>query len=143
MPVSHTDARFEAQPNVGNHFAWIRTLLALQRTLMAAIRTAVSLIGFGFTVAQFFERVRGSITVGASRLGPDAPRNLGLTLIAAGVLSLAVFTWQYRAAVLYLRSDFPEIAVTRASPMRTSVYLIAFIVMLIGVAAFGSVLLHF
>lgn len=49
--------RFDVQPTVGNHFAWMRTMLGLQRTLMAAVRTAVSLIGFGFTVAQFFEKM--------------------------------------------------------------------------------------
>ena len=52
---------FDVQPSIGNHFAWIRTVLALQRTLMAAVRTSVSLIGFGFTVAQFFEKFRSKV----------------------------------------------------------------------------------
>ncbi|HEX5264073.1 MAG TPA: DUF202 domain-containing protein, partial [Phenylobacterium sp.] len=89
--MSETGARFEAQPNVGNHFAWIRTQLGLQRTLMAAVRTGVSLIGFGFTVAQFFQRLQGSAEATARHLGPDAPRNLGLVLIAAGVICVASF----------------------------------------------------
>src|SRR6202000_3353127 len=49
--------RFEVETSVANHFAWIRTQLGLQRTLMAAVRTGISLIGFGFTVAQVFEKM--------------------------------------------------------------------------------------
>jgi uncharacterized membrane protein YidH (DUF202 family) len=36
----------------------LRTKLAVERTIMAWLRTAVSLIGFGFAAVQFFERMR-------------------------------------------------------------------------------------
>lgn len=140
--MSDAQGRFDASPSVGNHFAWARTQLALQRTLMAAVRTSVSLIGFGFTVAQFFTRMQEM--EGMREIGAELPRNLGLVLIAAGVLSLAIFTWQYRAASLYLRSGpFKEIAYTSKRPLHSSTYLTAFAVMVIGVAAFGSVFIHF
>lgn len=132
--------QFEAAPNASNHFAWMRTQMALQRTLMAAVRTAVSLIGFGFTVAQFFEKLLGDYEMGARHLGPDAPRNLGLTLIAAGVLSLIAFTLQYHMSIRYLRSgDFQAIARRDARSMHGSAYLTSLVVILIGLAAFGSV----
>jgi putative membrane protein len=140
------DDRFDAQPNVGNHFAWMRTQMGLQRTLLAAVRTAVSLIGFGFTVAQFFEKLVGNAArAGAGHgLGPDAPRNLGLVLIAAGVISLAVFTWQYREVTNYLRAgDFAQIAARSGASMHSSTYLVSGTVMLIGVAAFLSVFMRF
>ena len=57
--------RYEVTPNVGNHFAFIRTRLALERTMMAWVRTAVALIGFGFTIVQFFERLAGMEGVAA------------------------------------------------------------------------------
>ena len=38
------------------HFAWLRTRMSLERTLMSWVRTATALIGFGFTIFQFFER---------------------------------------------------------------------------------------
>jgi putative membrane protein len=138
--MTSSSPRFDVQPSVGNHFAWMRTQMALQRTLMAAVRTSVSLIGFGFTVAQFFQKMLGSAPPGVTRLGPEAPRNLGMTLIAAGVISLAVFTWQYHSAVGYMRGgDYKVIAAEGDKSMRTSVYLVAFTVMGIGVAAFALV----
>jgi putative membrane protein len=141
--MSETGARFEVEPSVSNHFAWLRTQMALQRTLMAAVRTAVSLIGFGFTVAQFFQRLQGSVPSGGSHMGPETPRDLGLLLIGTGVVSLSVFTWQFRSAEAYLRGEeFAAVSAGRKRPMRTSIYLIAFTVILIGVAAFGSVLVR-
>ena len=135
--------RFDVAPSVGNHFAWMRTQLGLQRTLMAGVRTSVSLIGFGFTVAQFFERLQSNAER-ARLLGPEVPRNLGLVLIAAGVISLAVFTEQYRNAIAYLRGGpFGEIALTTDKSMHRSVYFVALVVLLIGLAAFVSVLARF
>ncbi len=132
-------SRFTVEPSVGNHFAWIRTQIALQRTLMAAVRTSVSLIGFGFTVASFFAKLLKSAGGEIGRLGPDAPRNLGLTLIAAGVLSLAGFTWQYDRAVRYMRSGEYATIAGVGKTMHTSAYGISFVVMAIGLAAFATV----
>lgn len=135
-----TEQRFDVQPSVNNHFAWMRTQLGLERTLMAVVRTAVSLIGFGFTVAQFFEKLVGEAPEGLRHLREETPRNLGLALIAAGVFTLAVSTAQYRRASAYLRSgDFASIAGMGAKPMHSSTYLVAFVVIAIGVAAFASV----
>lgn len=104
----------------------------------------MSLIGFGFTVAQFFQKLVGHLPGDMRHLGPDAPRDLGLTLIAAGVISLAMFTWQYRQATKYMRSgDFAAIASADDRSLHTSSYMVAFVVMAIGLAAFGSVWLRF
>ena len=141
--MASAGSRFDVQPSVGNHFAWMRTMLALQRTLMAAVRTAVSLIGFGFTVAQFFEKMRGKMPEGMQGIGINIPRNLGLVLIGAGVISLIIFTWEYRASVRHLTSgDYASIAVTGKTLDRPT-YIVAFAVILIGIAAFGSVFLRF
>jgi putative membrane protein len=130
--------RFDAQPTASNHFAWMNTQMSLERTLMAAARTAVSLIGFGFTVAQFFEKLVAKTPEELRRVRPETPRNLGLALIAAGVISLVVFTLQYRDASAYMRSgEFAKLAVGRQ--MHSSTYLIAFVVIGIGLAAFVSV----
>ncbi len=42
-----------------DHFPWLRTRLADDcAPIMAWLPTAVSLIGFGFAIVQFFERMR-------------------------------------------------------------------------------------
>ncbi|HEY7799001.1 MAG TPA: DUF202 domain-containing protein [Hyphomonadaceae bacterium] len=135
--------RFDVQPTASNHFAWIRTQLGLQRTLMAGVRTSVSLIGFGFTVAKFFEGVNQASET-AGRWGPDAPRDVGLVLIGAGVISLGVFLWQFQRAVDYLRSEeYSIIAAASKRRLHTSAYFSAIVVVLVGIVAFGLVLFRF
>ena len=95
--------RFEVRITSDSHFAWIRTRLAVERTLMAWIRTGVALIGFGFTIVQFFQRFSDMEGV-APAVRPHAPRNLGLALMGAGVLALLVSGWQYRKVVQYMWS---------------------------------------
>jgi putative membrane protein len=142
--VVTTNSSFDAAPNVANHFAWIRTMIALQRTLMAAVRTSVSLIGFGFTVAQFFERMRSSTPEELRIAGINAPRDLGLLLIAAGIVSLSSFIWQYREAVRYMRSgELAILGATLQTPLHRSTYLAAYAVLAIGIAAFVSVVARF
>src|SRR5262249_45288094 len=54
--IAANQARFEVRVTADSHFAWLRTRLAVERTMMSWVRTAVSLIGFGFAIEQFFER---------------------------------------------------------------------------------------
>ena len=49
MAQSPTD-RFEVHMTSDSHFGWVRTRLAVERTMMSWIRTSVSMIGFGFTI---------------------------------------------------------------------------------------------
>jgi putative membrane protein len=132
--------KFDVQPTASNHFAWMNTQMALQRTLMAASRTAIALIGFGFTVAQFFEKLIDKAPADLRHLRPETPRNLGLALIGAGVISLTVFTVQYHRASAYMRSgDFAAIAGFGKKPMHSATYIVSFTVIAIGLAAFASV----
>ena len=118
-------------------------MLGLQRTLMAAVRTSVSLIGFGFTVAQFFDKLRDRLPENMARIGVNVPRSLGLILIGAGVVSLVMFVWQYRSSVAHLRSgDFARLA-TAEKTLHRPTFVVAFAVILIGIAAFVSVFLRF
>src|SRR6202047_4780399 len=71
-----------------------RTIIAAERTLMAWIRTSLSMIGFGFSIYKFFQYLPEELAAGNIRR-PQAPRNLGLTLIALGTLSLVAATWQH------------------------------------------------
>lgn len=134
----------KVQPSTSDHFAWVRTLLALQRTLMAATRTSVSLIGFGFTVSEFFTKIRSNLPADIKDVRPEIPRNLGLLLIGVGVLSLAIFLMQYTTAVRYLKSsEFTPILAKGQKPLQQPTYYYACGVLLIGIAAFIAVLLRF
>src|SRR3954454_5005150 len=81
--------RFEVRVTADSHFAWLRTRLSVERTMMSWIRTGVSLIAFGFTIVQFFERLKQT-PAAQSPLLPDAPKYLGAALIFCGVVALIV-----------------------------------------------------
>src|SRR5271169_5368500 len=73
-----------------------RTIIASERTLMAWIRTAISMIGFGFSIFKFFQYQAEEIAAGNIQR-PQAPRNLGMTLIGLGTLALVAAAWQHRS----------------------------------------------
>ena len=136
----------ETQPppasDVQTRFAWLRTRMALQTTLAAWVRTATSLIGFGFAIVQFLERVGPLASSGAPR-SVHLSRMIGLVLISAGALTTAVAMWEYRVAVKYLESDgFRDVAgvpTFRHEPPDVAVWM-AVLVCVIGVLAFGLIL---
>lgn len=135
---------FEVEANAGNHLAWMSAILGLQRTLMAAERTAVALIAFGFTVAQVFRNMETIVPPQFLVLGPDLPRNVGLLMIAAGMGSLALFTWQYLRAVAYLGTEpFATISLRTAVPLHQLTCLTAYAIMLLGALGFASVFVSF
>jgi putative membrane protein len=116
-----TDHRFEVRPTAADHFAWLRTRLALERTIMSWLRTATALIGFGFAIVQYVNHL-AQIPGAHPAYLPDAPRFLGLALIGCGVLALLVSLWQYRWGVWYLWSGpYASIAGVKQDEMRTPV----------------------
>jgi len=133
--------RFEVRATAEAHFAWIRTRLGVERTLMSWVRTATALIGFGFTIVQFFERLQGMESV-APALRPQMPRYLGLALIAAGIAGLIASLWQYRTLLRYLHDEFEPIAGVRRIHHQTPLMAVTIALLLIGVVAFVAVLVR-
>src|SRR5215212_6246076 len=86
FPLVATPDRFAIEATISNHFAWLNTRQAVERTFMGWLRTAVSLISFGFTIVQFFQRFSQMPDSVARPISPGAPRMLGLALIGTGVL---------------------------------------------------------
>jgi putative membrane protein len=135
--------RFEVRVTADSHFGWIRTRFSLERTMMSWIRTAVSLIGFGFAIVQFFERLQQMPGVRPTE-HPRASQYLGLALIACGVLSLVISIWQYLWAIRYLWGEsFAPIAGMTREGIQSPVLAIAVLLVCIGLFAFFAVLLHF
>jgi putative membrane protein len=134
--------RFEVRVTADSHFAWLRTRMALERTMMAWMRTAVSLIGFGFAIVQFFNHL--SQIPGAEARLPQMPYYVGLCLIGCGVLATIVAIWQYHWTLGYLwHGSFTAIAGITKEGLQTPVLAVTILLLLIGVFAFFGVLLHF
>ena len=109
---------------------------------MAWVRTAIALIGFGFSIVEIFNRLAAMPGV-APALQPEMPRYVGLFLIAAGVLGLLISCAQYLWISNYLWSpQFLSIAGLREGPMRTPGLVIAIALTILGVFAFIAVLLR-
>jgi putative membrane protein len=135
--------RFEIKATASDHFAWLRTRLSIERTMMAWVRTAIALIGFGFTIVQFLDRMKDMSGVAPPRFN-DAPRYLGLSLIFCGIAALLISIWQYRWGLRYLWSEeFAEIAGARRGGLKTPLFAVSVALAVIGVFAFGVVAFRF
>jgi putative membrane protein len=70
-----------------------RTIHAERSTLLAWVRTSLSLIGFGFTIFKVLQyALKESTTV---LMRPQTPRNIGLFLIITGTAPLLFAIIQY------------------------------------------------
>jgi putative membrane protein len=83
--------------------AFQRTRMSADRTLMAVIRTSLSLIGFGFTIYQFF-RYLLETAVATQILRSEAPRKFSIALVILGVIMLSLGIWKHVAFMLELRA---------------------------------------
>jgi putative membrane protein len=118
-----------------------RTRMSADRTLMAVIRTSLSLIGFGFTIFQFFQRLReaGTLTHAGSA------RNFGITLVGLGILMLIGGIVYHSQYMLGLRAERKDMTIGRLihgeSRFPVSLTLITAILLLVtGVAAIVSMI---
>ena len=115
---------------ISTQLSWQRSDLSNLRTLLAWARTSVSMIGFGFTIYNFY---RGFLEELATAGRADAARNLGLALVAAGTVAMIVAVWNYRAvnrslARLHEMLQIPE----DFEPRWAIAYAISAVLILIG-----------
>lgn len=110
-----------------------RTRLAHDRTLMAWVRTAASLISFGFTIYKFFQYMRDKGEATEARL--FGPREFAIALIAIGLAALVFATLQSRREMKIMRKHYPEVPYSLAT-------VVAGLVGLLGVVTFVAVILR-
>jgi len=110
--------------------------------MMSWLRTATALIGFGFAIVQFFERLQQAPEAHSAYL-PNAPIFLGLALIGCGIVALVVAIWEYRWALHYLWGEpFTPIAGVEKEPWNTPVLAIGVLLIFIGLFAFFAVVVR-
>jgi putative membrane protein len=83
------------QPNLANELARERSRQATDRTLMAWVRTALSLIGFGFGIAQFRDLFAQAGGAGRSAEQGNSAFIFGLSFIILGIAGLSAATFQH------------------------------------------------
>lgn len=118
--------------DTGTRLAYERTRLASERNMMAWIRTATSLISFGFTVYKFFQFEAGKSTPAATG-SVLSPRVFALIMIGTGLIALLLSTIEHRRN---LKAFVPEPGEAHASVAGVLAALIAFM----GLAAFAAAL---
>lgn len=121
-------------PNAGTELAKERNRAAEERTLMAWIRTALSLIGFGFGIERIVTVIEQSLggTVNPVRLS----RILGLSFIALGTFAMLYAAIDHRQQLQRIqRNDL--IYLSRHSPSLVVAYVLA----LLGTVAFVGILI--
>jgi len=97
------DAGGSAPVPTQSELAMERTRLARDRTMMAWVRTAASLIGLGFTIYKFFEYLMQS----GQPLAPHrliSPRQYALLMVSIGVIILAIATIDHYLAMRQFRA---------------------------------------
>jgi putative membrane protein len=123
------------KPSITNELARERNRAAADRTLMAWIRTALAMIGFGFGVGKLYEAFE--------KANPDQVTDtlnsayiVGEALIALGVLGLLAAVIQHSQILKKIDDEQYVYRPPRALPM-----IVAILLLLIGVFAFVSILL--
>jgi len=124
----------ETEPKLADVLALERTRMAADRTLMGWIRTALSMIGFGFTIYKFLESIQAREAVSAT-MRQHAPRTVGLTLISVGLFSLVIACIQHWKYAKKLKSDEPNRTWDLA-------FVVAALIGLLGLAMLVSMILR-
>jgi putative membrane protein len=114
--------------------------MSCERTLMSWMRTATALIGFGFTIFQFFERMNQTPGVAGPRYA-NAPITLALAMIGVGTLGLVMAVLYYRRMLQYLWSkEFADFAGVDDRQQTTPTVYTACLLAFIGAVTFFTLL---
>jgi putative membrane protein len=117
-----------------------RTRMSTDRTLMSVMRTSISLISFGFTIGQFFSRLREAKLLSSDS---QAPRNFGISLVVLGIAMLVLGIVYHLAYMRTLRRERHDMVaaglVHGDSPYPVSLTLItATLLLMLGILAVFS-----
>lgn len=125
MASPNGDELHAAKPVLPGDLGAIRTVLAADRTLMAWIRTSLSMLSFGFTIYKFLQGLADHGQIAQT----SSPQHIGLFLVGAGTVAMLLGTFSYWGTLL---------DIGRAGEFRLGrpVLLIALVMSLAGTALF-------
>ena len=125
-----------AEGSLSTQLARERSREAAERTLMAWIRTALALIGFGFTIAKFHDYIEQSDLVPTT--DPiHSTLVFGGSFIAIGVFGLIAAIIQHWRILRRLESDVFVYAQPRRLPM-----FVAMLIVMIGLFGLLALLMY-
>lgn len=128
----------EKKINLTNELAKERNREAADRTLMAWTRTAISLIGIGFAIAQAYEYFESDYVEKTGRVldALRTPLIFGGSFIVLGMLGLVAGVIQYGRVVDRITSDSFTYTGYSRSPQ-----IMAIILLIIGLFGFIAILI--
>lgn len=89
----------QVEPDLGV----MRTMMAADRTLMAWIRTSLSMFTFGYTLYKVLQEVK---EIGRIEIYDTAPRNAGVLLTVTGTVALIMGIFEYCGTLRMLRRSY-------------------------------------
>ena len=104
--------------------------------MLSWIRTAISLISFGFGIQQFFRISRAGTPENKGFIGPH---EFGLIMIIIGLLALLFVTLEQRAAINMLRVQYPVAEGYLGIP-RSRANLLAALIAILGLLSISSII---
>jgi inner membrane protein YidH len=116
--------------DTSTELAFERTRNSYENTMMSWIRTATSLITFGFSIYKFFQ-IEAPNHPQRNRL--IGPREFALILVSIGVLSLLLATLEHRQNIRALGAQY-------AGKRRSLALLVAALISILGVLALLSMI---
>lgn len=125
----------EKKINLTNELAKERNREAADRTLMAWVRTALALIGFGFAIAQGYEYLESNYLEKTGKVIDTlhTPFYFGISFMALGLLGTLAGIIQYRQILKQIKKDVFEY--TEPWPLAMIIAVLLLIIGFFGVIA--------
>lgn len=118
---------FRDRPMRPQDLGTLRTVMAADRTLMAWVRTSLSMLSFSFTIYKFLE---GMATI---KDHPESPQRVGLFLAGAGTLAMVLGVVSFWATLKDLQRT-EDFRLGRPSLIMGQIMTVAGIGLFVGIA---------
>ena len=131
LPVTPAAPLQKSHAERSTDLAVVRSYFAAERTLMAWIRTALSMISFGFSIGKLSEVLASVEVRGLHGRGTVSVLTVAHFLVVLGTVALLGACWEYRGRIRALRaSGLPE--------ERSITLVVALVLVVVGWFALGS-----